>query len=316
MTTTLRFSSSNTIVIYKTVDIGEFGKYYYCSLRNDKKIYSSQCIVRHITDEDDYLKNEAPLARYITHNCPHRNLKLIPDFYFTNPIIIEGEFDTSGTFFLYKMNYNKCVADVYNGYKKYRGDDCCDKIIQFTECAHHLSINGISFGTFKLKSSYIQPDGTILIISLKKGELIAHPGNKNHHKNLALNIIQRQRLLNDTMIIGYIAGYILTGKGPIVTKSRNLMYGQWGPVTNINFNTITNFQYKYRRIVEQLLSPNISKNITIDKALHVMNTSWKCGSDRHLTLHYDYIKPIPINFSPDETPQQMDESEDQLVPNI
>lgn len=318
MATILRFSTSNTIIIYKTVNIAGSGKYYYCSLRNDNNDFSSQCIVKHIIDEDEYLKNEAPLARHITHNCPHRNLKLLPDFYFTNPTIVEGEIDTSGTFFLYKINYDKCVADVYQGYKKHRGDDCCDKITQFTDCAHHLNVNGISFGTFKLPSCYIQPDGTIIIISLQKGTLITHPSEKNHHKNLALSIKQRQMFANDALIIGYISGYILTGIKPTVTRSRSLMNGHWRPVTNVNFYTIKHFQYRYRRIVERLLEPMFSKRMTIDTALRTMNTSWKNVSNKNLTLSKKYTKPIPFNLpeSEQEIHTPMDESDDQFVPEF
>ena len=219
----------------------------------------NDCIVRFVNKETNILP--------ITHPM----LKLEPDIKFFNPVLVSGDIDTDGEFWVYNVPQRTLSTQASSSDDKTVQKHYVYQIAQFIQ---FLNQNGISVGTIKLNTCFVCDDHSIVVIALPSASQITSPDKNNHHLNVSLPPNIRIQFGNDIIILGVIYGFLLTGYNPIVRRYKTFKR-EYNRVVNINSISFTGSQHlphHDQRRLNSLLSSFPSKRQSINDAVRDLFT--------------------------------------------
>ena len=251
MSITLKVSPHETLELTR-ININGYTLILYNGCYN-----GSNCVVRHI------LPTQSPGEIF---HIEHPMLKLKPDLVFFNPVLVDGDIDTSGEFWVYDVPQKSLINEFSTS-----EDKTLQKhyIQQIAELIQYLNHQGISIGTIKLATCFVRDDYSLVIIALPVAKIVTTPSKNNNHLNSSLPIDVLIHFSNDITVLGYIVGYLLTGNRPQVSISQRYIRERniYVPYTNVHFDKIDKLTYHDRQRVLKLTTGFSSKKMTINQAV-------------------------------------------------
>jgi serine/threonine protein kinase len=133
---------------------------------------------------------------------------------------------------------------------------------QFVDFFMKSHILGFTVGTVKLNTAILNKNGKIQIMALPKFERVTEPSPHNSSKNVNVRMNARLAFRNDIIILGYILGYLVTGKRPIIICKNEIVNGLYVRRNYIKFPD-ENLPLDVKNLLNKCLQVQTDKRLTI-----------------------------------------------------
>eukprot|EP00049_Salpingoeca_infusionum_P017617 m.353698 g.353698 ORF g.353698 m.353698 type:complete len:382 (+) comp16823_c0_seq1:530-1675(+) len=117
---------------------------------------------------------------------------------------------------------------------------------------------GFVIRTLKLASVFFTKTGGLVCLSLPQVKEVTTPSHKNSHKNQLLSPSARLGQANDVVILGYILGYLFTGKRPFISSNPQHR-------AKVSFPTALRLPLAFQRLLSSTLSLKPSDRPTVQE---------------------------------------------------